>query len=98
MRNKIPKKFLVYDTDADAFTDILAKCDAKPWNFDKGGEKENDVNNPNAVKIAFKTNLSEDELEYIVYYLKFVLFLEIFLVQLAMNFLISLKGLMLDMN
>ena len=55
---------LVFDTDGDSFTNILAMCDCKPWNFDIGGEKEGDANNPNAVKICFKQNLTEAESEY----------------------------------
>lgn len=61
------KKCLVFETDADAFDDILTKCDCNPWSFDKGVEK--DSTNASAVKISFKPTLTEDELEYIVYLL-----------------------------
>lgn len=63
----VPKKILVFETDADAFDDILKKCDCNPWSFDKGVEK--DSTNASAVKISFKPTLTEDELEYIVYLL-----------------------------
>ena len=63
----ITKKNLVYDTYADEFNSILSNCVTKPWNFDKGGEKEIDADNPNAVKITLKASLTENELKYIIY-------------------------------
>lgn len=75
----IPKKNLVYDTDAVAFKKITEKCDIKPWSFaDKGKDKESDANAdadaPNAVKISLKATLTEDESKYFLLMLNMFLF------------------------
>lgn len=73
----IPKKNLVYDTDAVAFKKITEKCDVKPWSFaDKGKDKESDADAdaPNAVKISLKATLTEDESKYFLLMLNMFLF------------------------